>query len=53
MREDLSEGYIMENGFLLHEGKLLVEKNTPLCIALIREAHDQVSLTHPGIDKIY
>ena len=41
----------MENSLLLYKDKLLIERHTPLSTALIKEAHDQISLAYPGIDK--
>ena len=50
LRED-SE-LTLEDGLLLYSGRLVVSLVT-LRIELIREAHDQVSIVHPGRDKTY
>jgi hypothetical protein len=52
-KNPLPEGYTLENGLLLHKGRLCVNRFTPLCTRLIREAHAQISSAHPGGLKTY
>jgi transposase InsO family protein/predicted aspartyl protease len=53
IRAKLPPGYSIADGLLLYQGRLLVERNTPLCTKLITEAHTQKSSAHPGGTKTY
>ena len=44
-------GFSLEEGLLLHEGRLVVPDNSQLRTLLIREVHNQVSCAHPGRGK--
>ena len=43
----------MEDGLLLHEGRLLVPDDGILRTEIIKEAHDQIAPAHPGQTKTY
>ena len=51
MTED--QDFVLEDGLLLYDGRLVVPDVNNLRTALIREAHDQISTAHPGRDKTY
>jgi hypothetical protein len=53
LRRTLPEGYHIEDGLLLHKGRLCVLRDTLLCTRLIQEAHSQPSSAHPGGTKTY
>jgi transposase InsO family protein len=48
-----SESYRLEEGNLLYQERLVVPDEGYLRTRLIREAHDQVSMAHPGQRKTY
>lgn len=52
-REALPEGYRIQDGLLLYQGRLCVRPGTELSTRLIREIHDQPSTAHPGSTKTY
>jgi transposase InsO family protein len=43
--------FLMSNGLLLYQDKLVVPSESTLIADLIREAHDQISSAHPGQSK--
>lgn len=53
IRNTLPQDYTIANQLLLYRGRLCVQRNTPLCTDLIREAHDQPSSAHPSGQKTY
>ena len=53
IRRNMPEGYTIQDKLLLYQGKLCVNRNTPLCTRLIKEAHSQISSAHPGATKTY
>ncbi len=52
-RANLPPDYSIKDDLLLHKGRLCVNRRTPLCTRLIREAHDQMSSAHPSGRKTY
>jgi transposase InsO family protein len=52
-RKSLPKDYTDHDGLLCFKGRLCVQRNTPLCTRLIREAHDQPSTAHPNGKKTY
>jgi hypothetical protein len=52
-RKSLPKDYTITDGLLCFKGRLCVQRNTPLCTRLIREAHDQPSTAHPSGKKTY
>jgi hypothetical protein len=53
LRPVLPKNYSTEDGLLLYQGRLCVNRHTPLCTQLIKEAHAQPSSAHPGGVKTY
>jgi hypothetical protein len=52
-QEPDEEDYVLEDGLLLYQGRLVVPGDELLQTALIKEAHDQISSAHPGRNKTY
>ena len=50
---DEPSDFELEDGLLLHTGRLVVPWVDNLPTDLIKEAHNQVSTTYPGRDKTY
>jgi transposase InsO family protein len=54
IREELPPNYTVDDeNLLLFKNRLCIQRNTPLCTRLMREAHDQVSSAHPSALKTY
>jgi hypothetical protein len=45
--------YILEDGLLFYQGRLLVPDADNLRTELVKEAHEQPSTAHPGTRKTY
>ena len=50
-RERNANRYLIKNGLLLWNNRLMVPQQDNLYTLLSREAHDQPSSAHPSIDK--
>jgi transposase InsO family protein len=53
LRCSLPEGYTIQDGLVLYQGRLCVRRNTLLCTRLIQEVHAQPSTAHPNGRKTY
>ena len=51
IKEDMQEGYSMNQGLLLHNSRLVVKKER--AASLLDLIHSQLSTAHPGINKTY
>lgn len=49
--KDPNSTYKIEEGLLLHQGRLVIPDNHSLITELIKEAHNQPSVAHPGCKK--
>lgn len=50
---DPESNFSIEKGLVLYQGKLVVPEGHVLIVDLIKEAHDQPSVAHPGCKKPY
>lgn len=52
-RRDPTSGLTLDDGLLMYQGRLVIPVDGTLTTDLIREAHEQISMAHPGRDKTY